>query len=193
MKDCVLVPSLSLDTPNVIWFSSFARYNPRCILLRLHGVPDSWWMAGLTAGRGTSFWSCSACSISVYLDDSFCDPMEPGCFDITKDIRRTSTCKCTLYWEKTMWQQQDILYLLLREREREREKKVSLKATTFCDRLYANTLYKNCSSFNQENTLGSDEINKSLKLSNDAHSLLSSPPILKKCYVCYYINLYLME
>ena len=85
--------------------------------------------------------------------------MEPGCFDITKDIRRTSACKCTLYWEETMWQQQDILYLPFRERE----KKVSLKATTFCGRLYANALQKNCSSFNQENTLGSGEINKSLK------------------------------
>lgn len=152
------VPSLS---PNVIWVSFFARYNPRCILLRLHGVPDSWWMAGLTAGRGSSFWSCGACSISVYLDDSFCDQMEPGCFDITKDIRRTSACKCTLYWEETMWQQQDILYLPFRERER--EKKVSSKATIFCDRLYANILHKNCSNFNQENTLGSGEINKSLK------------------------------
>ena len=60
-----------------------------------------------------------------------------------------------------MWQQQDILYLPFRERER--EKKVSSKATIFCDRLYANILHKNCSNFNQENTLGSGEINKSLK------------------------------
>lgn len=60
-----------------------------------------------------------------------------------------------------MWQQQDILYLPFRERER--EKKVSLKATIFCDRLYANILHRNCSYFNQENTLGSGEINKSLK------------------------------
>lgn len=98
-----------------------------------------------------------------------------------------------LYTEKKRCDNNKTFYIYCLEREREREKKVSLKATTFCDRLYANTLYKNCSSFNQENTLGSDEINKSLKLSNDAHSLLSSPPILKKCYVCYYINLYLME
>lgn len=47
--------------------------------------------------------------------------------------------------------------------EREREKKVSSKATIFCDRLYDNILHKNCSNFNQENTLGSGEINKSLK------------------------------
>lgn len=47
--------------------------------------------------------------------------------------------------------------------EREREKKVSLKAIIFCDRLYANILHRNCSYFNQENTLGSGEINKSLK------------------------------
>ena len=55
------------------------------------------------------------------------------------------------------------IYRLEREREREREKKVSLKATIFCDRLYDNILHKNCSNFNQENTLGSGEINKSLK------------------------------
>lgn len=73
--------------------------------------------------------------------------MEPSCFDITKDIRRTSTCKCTLYWEETIWQQ-DNLYLLLK-----REKKVSLKATNFYHRFYANTLHKNYSNFNQENTL----------------------------------------
>lgn len=47
--------------------------------------------------------------------------------------------------------------------EREREKKVSLKAIIFCHRLYANILHRNCSNFNQENTLGSGEINKNLK------------------------------
>lgn len=68
-----------------------------------------------------------------------------------------------LYTEKKRCDSNKTSYIYRLEREREREKKVSLKATIFCDRLYANILHRNCSYFNQENTLGSSEINKSLK------------------------------
>ena len=84
--------------------------------------------------------------------------MEPGCFDITKDIRRTSTCKCTLYWEKTMWQQQDIYIYCL-----ERERKSFIKGYYLLLPTLRWHFAQKLSNFNQENTLGSGEINKSLK------------------------------
>lgn len=67
-----------------------------------------------------------------------------------------------LYTEKKRCDSNKTSYIYRLEREREREKSF-IKGYYLLRPTYANILHRNCSNFNQVNTLGSGEINKSLK------------------------------
>ena len=69
-------------------FSS--RCNSRCVLLRLHDIPDPRWMAGIASGRGPVVWNCNSRGVYIYLIDSNGNSMEPYRSDCFENLRRIS-------------------------------------------------------------------------------------------------------
>lgn len=64
------------------------RCNSWRILLRLHGVPNPWWLAGVTSGWGTSFRSSSTYCISTYFVNTSGSSLESCCSYSVENIRR---------------------------------------------------------------------------------------------------------
>lgn len=80
-----------------------ARCNSRCVLLRLHDIPDPWWMAGIAFGRGPVVWNCNSCGVYIYFIDSNGNSMEPHRSDCSENLRRISAGELGKFDKKKDW------------------------------------------------------------------------------------------